>query len=278
MSAQKKVLISDGSFGVGYAFDDEAKLAGFDVYHCTNDGTDILGLIAEHSPDIVICETMMTGIDAIELIERVNTAARLKKPYFLVTTASKNAVIERQILRFSNAYLVLIPFDVKALISIMTRVQSISDNEYSYQYNEVPREVVVTDIIHQVGIPAHIKGYHYLRYAIILSLDDVDMLDSITKKLYPSIAAHFNTTSSRVERAIRHAIEIAWDRGDIDVLNNLFGYTINIAKGKPTNSEFIALITDNLRLRFKFINSGIEMSERAVQKPGTPVAALESAI
>jgi two-component system response regulator (stage 0 sporulation protein A) len=151
----------------------------------------------------------------------------------------------------------------------MTRVQSISDSEYNYQYNEVPREVVVTDSIHQVGIPAHIKGYHYLRYAIILSLDDVEMLDSITKKLYPSIASHFNTTSSRVERAIRHAIEIAWDRGDIDVLNNLFGYTINIAKGKPTNSEFIALITDNLRLRFKFINNAAEI---------TSVGSLEGAL
>jgi two-component system response regulator (stage 0 sporulation protein A) len=255
MPALKKVLISEGCFDGGYTFDDDAKAAGFEVYRCKNDGTEILSLVSEVGPDIVICETMLTGFDAIELIERVNNSSRLKKPYFLVTTASKNAVIERQILRFANAYLVLVPFDTKALISIMTRVQSISDTDYSYQYNEVPREVVVTDIIHQVGIPAHIKGYHYLRYAIILSLDDVDMLDSITKKLYPSIAEHFNTTSSRVERAIRHAIEIAWDRGDIDVLNNLFGYTINIAKGKPTNSEFIALITDNLRLRFKFINS-----------------------
>jgi two-component system response regulator (stage 0 sporulation protein A) len=260
MSAIKKVLVSKGCFDGGSSFDDEAKSAGFEVVHCGNDGPEIVRFVTETSPDIVICETMLTGFDAIELIDRVNNTANVKKPYFLVTTASKNAVIERQIMRFANAYLVLIPFDVKALISIMGRVHSISDSEYNYQYNEVPREVVVTDIIHQVGIPAHIKGYHYLRYAIILSLDDVDMLDSITKKLYPSIASHFSTTSSRVERAIRHAIEIAWDRGDIDVLNNLFGYTINIAKGKPTNSEFIALITDNLRLRFKFINSGSDTS------------------
>jgi two-component system response regulator (stage 0 sporulation protein A) len=185
----------------------------------------------------------------------------MRKPYFLVTTGQKNAGVERQIMQFPNAYLVLIPFDIKALISIMTRVQSISENEYTYHYNEVPREVVITDVIHQVGIPAHIKGYHYLRYAIILSLDDVEMLDSITKKLYPSIAKQFNTTPSRVERAIRHAIEIAWDRGDIDILNNLFGYTINITKGKPTNSEFIALITDNLRLRFKFIGNSSKESQ-----------------
>jgi two-component system response regulator (stage 0 sporulation protein A) len=270
MSAIKKVLVSKGYIdGASSTFDEEAKAVGFDVYYCNNDGAEVMKYIADKAPDIVICETMLTGFDAIEVIERVNNDSRVKKPYFLVTTASKNAVIERQIMRFANAYLVLIPFDVKALISIMTRVQSISDSEYNYQYNEVPREVVVTDIIHQVGIPAHIKGYHYLRYAIILSLDDVEMLDSITKKLYPSIASHFNTTSSRVERAIRHAIEIAWDRGDIDVLNNLFGYTINIAKGKPTNSEFIALITDNLRLRFKFINNTAEI---------TTVGSLEGAL
>jgi two-component system response regulator (stage 0 sporulation protein A) len=254
MTATKKVLISEGAFDGGLSFTDEAGKSGFEIYHCKNDGVEILRNITDLSPDIVICEAMLTTYDAIELISKVN-AGKAKKPYFLVTTASKNALIERQIMQFSNAYLVLIPFDTKALLAVMTRVQSISESEYSYQYNEVPREVVVTDIIHQVGIPAHIKGYHYLRYAIMLSLDDVDMLDSITKKLYPAIAEHFNTTSSRVERAIRHAIEIAWDRGDIDVLNNLFGYTINITKGKPTNSEFIALITDNLRLRFKFIST-----------------------
>jgi len=112
-------------------------------------------------------------------------------------------------------------------------------------------KVVVTEIIHQIGIPAHIKGYHYLREAILLSLDDEEMLESVTKLLYPTVAKNFNTTASRVERAIRHAIETAWDRGDLDTIQNLFGYTVSVGKGKPTNSEFIALITDNLRLKYQ---------------------------
>ena len=112
-------------------------------------------------------------------------------------------------------------------------------------------EIVVTDIIHQLGVPAHIKGYHYLRTAILYSIEDKNLLDSVTKLLYPTVASIYDTTSSRVERAIRHAIEIAWDRGNVDTLNSFFGYTVDTSKGKPTNSEFIALITDKLRLRYK---------------------------
>ena len=107
----------------------------------------------------------------------------------------------------------------------------------------------MTEIIHQLGVPAHVKGYHYLRTAILSSLDNPELLDSVTKLLYPTVAQVYSTTSSRVERAIRHAIEIAWDRGDLDVLNSYFGYTVNTCKGKPTNSEFIALVTDKLRLQ-----------------------------
>jgi len=116
-------------------------------------------------------------------------------------------------------------------------------------------ESQVTKIIHQIGVPAHIKGYHYLREAIMLSIYDSEMLESVTKVLYPTVAKKFDTTSSRVERAIRHAIEIAWDRGDLDTLNSYFGYTVNTGKGKPTNSEFVALITDRLRLEYKNVVS-----------------------
>ena len=111
--------------------------------------------------------------------------------------------------------------------------------------------MMVTDIIHQIGVPAHIKGYHYLREAIILAIENPDIINSITKQLYPTVAKKFSTTSSRVERAIRHGIEVAWDRGDVDVLNSYFGYTIHVGRGKPTNSEFIAMIADKLRLRMK---------------------------
>ena len=117
--------------------------------------------------------------------------------------------------------------------------------------DETELECAVTEIIHQVGIPAHIKGYHYIRTAIMLSVNNDEMINCITKLLYPTVAKKYQTTSSRVERAIRHAIEIAWDRGDIEVLTRIFSYTVHTAKGKPTNSEFIALIADHLRLRFK---------------------------
>lgn len=117
--------------------------------------------------------------------------------------------------------------------------------------NAQDMEVVVTEVIHQLGVPAHIKGYHYLREAILASLEQKELLESVTKMLYPTVAKKFDTTSSRVERAIRHAIEIAWDRGNLDTLNSFFGYTVNTCKGKPTNSEFIALITDKLRLQYK---------------------------
>ena len=112
-------------------------------------------------------------------------------------------------------------------------------------------EIVISDIMHQIGVPAHIKGYQYLRYSIMLSIENPDMMGSVTKVLYPTVAKHFQTTPSRVERAIRHAIEVAWDRGDVDVLSSYFGYTIQSSRGKPTNSEFIAMIADKLRLNLK---------------------------
>ena len=117
--------------------------------------------------------------------------------------------------------------------------------------NSFNLEIVVTDMIHRIGVPAHIKGYHYLREAIMLCVDDKEMLESVTKLLYPAVAKKFATTPSRVERAIRHAIEIAWDRGDVDVLNSFFGYTVNTGKGKPTNSEFIALLADKISLKYR---------------------------
>ena len=154
------------------------------------------------------------------------------------------------------AYFMLKPFDVKILgerIKAMLNIDTdISAETVHPRMKPTPAnlEIIVTDIIHQIGVPAHIKGYHYLREAIICSVNDKEMLESVTKLLYPAVAKKFATTPSRVERAIRHAIEIAWDRGDIDTLNSFFGYTINTGKGKPTNSEFIALITDKIRLKF----------------------------
>ncbi len=167
---------------------------------------------------------------------------------------------------FYNAYFMLKPFDAESFLGVVGRISSTSVDSLAAPSADSGSqiEIVVTDVLHQMGIPAHIKGYHYLREAIILSLADEEMLESITKLLYPTIAERFDTTASRVERAIRHAIETAWDRGDIDVLNGMFGYTVSVGKGKPTNSEFIALITDNLRLRFRLTGKRKE-KEKAVK-------------
>jgi two-component system response regulator (stage 0 sporulation protein A) len=153
------------------------------------------------------------------------------------------------------SYFMIRPFDVKMLgerIKALLDIDSdIGGNMAVHRGAHPNLEIIVTDIIHQIGVPAHIKGYHYLREAIILSVGEKEMLESVTKLLYPAVAKKFSTTPSRVERAIRHAIEIAWDRGDLDILNGFFGYTVNTGKGKPTNSEFIALITDKICLKYK---------------------------
>lgn len=144
------------------------------------------------------------------------------------------------------------PFELEDLVD---RVIALSDfhapAETSAKPNSTDLEVMITEVIHQIGVPAHIKGYHYLRESIRLSIEDPEMINSVTKLLYPTVAKTYNTTSSRVERAIRHAIEVAWDRGDVDTLNAYFGYTIHNSRGKPTNSEFIAMIADKLRLKLK---------------------------
>ena len=151
------------------------------------------------------------------------------------------------------SYFVIKPYDIStlldSLLTIMNKRQSSGDIRKLNSNAGI--EVKVTDILHQIGVPAHIKGYHYLRDSIIMSVEHPEIINAVTKQLYPSVAKKYDTTSSRVERAIRHAIEVAWDRGDVDVLNSYFGYTIHISRGKPTNSEFIAMIADKLRLQLK---------------------------
>ncbi len=243
-----KVLIGDDSveFGINCA----SVLRSMGMYAVTRpkDGGVLFDTIKNDSPDVVVVDAILPHMDAIELIKKVQALGG-KKPEFIVTSSYDNPFIERQVMQGGAAYFMLKPFDVNALGDrINALVQGISP-ENSEDGKDM--EVVVTEIIHQLGVPAHIKGYHYLREAILSSLEDKELLESVTKMLYPTVAKKFDTTSSRVERAIRHAIEIAWDRGNLDTLNSFFGYTVNTCKGKPTNSEFIALITDKLRLQNK---------------------------
>lgn len=247
MDEKIKVIIGDESKEFGCMLANSLRSRGFFAVTRENDGLKLLDNIRSEEPDVVIVDSVIPGIDAAELIKRCDSFVR--KPFFIVTSAYRNIIAERQIMSAENAYFMLKPFDCDMLVNVI-------NNAARAEIQSDPRlaedmRVIVTDIIHQIGIPAHIKGYHYLREAILLCLDDEDMLESVTKLLYPTVAKRFNTTASRVERAIRHAIETAWDRGDLDTIQNLFGYTVNVYKGKPTNSEFIALITDNLRLKYR---------------------------
>lgn len=246
MNDKIKVLIGDDT--VDYGITTASSLRSYGLYAITRrkDGNVLLNTILDENPDVVVIDSVMPHMDAIELIKCTKAKAEVF-PAFIVTSTYANPFVEHQIMELGAAYFMLKPFDVSILADRILTLTA--PHTHTNQGQDL--EIVVTDMIHQLGVPAHIKGYHYLRTSIILSIENPDLLDSVTKLLYPTVAQKFNTTSSRVERAIRHAIEIAWDRGDLDILNSFFGYTVNTCKGKPTNSEFIALLTDKLRLQQK---------------------------
>lgn len=248
VTEKAKVMIGDDSIEFGIACASKLRKMGLFAVTRPKDGTKIFEEIRKETPDVVVIDAVLPNMDAIEIIKKVSTL-RIKKPEFVVVSAYDNSFLQSEVIASGAAYFMLKPIDFDVLAD---RVYSLAQKEkLSEEKTMQDVEIVVTDVIHQLGVPAHIKGYHYLRAAIIASLEDRELLESITKALYPTVAEKYNTTSSRVERAIRHAIEIAWDRGDIETLNSYFGYTVNTGKGKPTNSEFIALITDKLRLQFK---------------------------
>lgn len=256
-----KILIADNSADFSKRVASEFGAKDFIVNECESDGSAVIEAIRTSKPDIVICEGLMPSADAQEVIHRIN-GSTLKRPFFIVTLPYRNAYAESVIMSYPNAYVFIKPFEINNLISFAEHI--VPNDAMNFEFNDndgndsehdsAHIEVVVTDVIHTLGIPAHIKGYNYLREAIMLSLADPEMLESVTKLLYPAIAEMYDTSPSRVERAIRHAIETSWDRGDIDVLVKMFGNTVSSGRDKPTNSEFIALITDNLRLRFRISN------------------------
>ena len=244
-----KVLIGDDSVEYGIACASTLRGQGMYVMTRPKDGTALLETIKSDAPDVVVMGANLPHMDAIELMKMVQASGG-KRHQFIVTSAYDNPFIEKQVMQGGAAYFMLKPFEISALgerITSLTQGGMTGRNAPGTEN----MEIVVTDVIHQLGVPAHIKGYHYLREAILSSIEDPELLESVTKLLYPTVAKRFDTTSSRVERAIRHAIEIAWDRGNLDTLNAFFGYTVNTCKGKPTNSEFIVLITDKLRLQHR---------------------------
>ncbi|PKM95876.1 MAG: sporulation transcription factor Spo0A [Firmicutes bacterium HGW-Firmicutes-1] len=236
-----------------------------DVIDVVHNGEDAIEQIRVKKPDVVLLDVVMPLIDGLGVLERINEEDLDKKPIFIMLSAVGQEKVTKSALSLGAEYYMMKPFNydslakrirqLKGRIEFVKReknnsfIKENTINKYGYQSRVLESEV--TNIIHEIGVPAHIKGYQYLRDAIIMVINDIEILNSITKSLYPAIAEKYDTTPSRVERAIRHAIEVAWSRGKMETLDNLFGYTISHGKGKPTNSEFVALIADKLRLELR---------------------------
>ena len=228
---------------------------GFEVNLISKDGAQLLNLLEKEKADVVVMDAFMVNLDALAVLKKIKNDSRFNDMLVMVVSGVSNQRFEQEILENGADYYFLKPFDTSMMaerIIQMTGWGKDNSNKTGISSQlDSDLQVIVSDIMHQIGVPAHIKGYQYLREAIILSIDDSEMMNSVTKLLYPTVAKRFSTTPSRVERAIRHAIEVAWDRGDVDVLNSYFGYTIQSTRGKPTNSEFIAMISDKLKLSMK---------------------------
>ncbi len=268
MTTKSKILIGDDTLDSGISWAAAFKERGYFAITRAKKGRMIFDNALNEKPNAIIIDAKTTEIDAGSLIRSIRNTPDYS-PVIIVTANYDSPKVEREVMEAGADYFMVKPFDTELLISKVNELvnEKLEEDQIRKDAETPDIELIVTDIIHQIGIPAHIKGYHYLRTAIIKCVTDPDMINSVTKQLYPSVANDYNTTPSRVERAIRHAIEIAWDRGDVDTLDSYFGYTIHTARGKPTNSEFIALIADKLRLRFKSMY-GIMLNGEIIENLG----------
>ena len=247
-----------------------------EVIAVARDGKQAVEMILNTQPDIALLDVIMPHVDGIGVLEKINEANMRKRPICIMLSAVGQDKITQRALELGAEYYTIKPIDIEMLLGRIKDIRSykpsdfkntmvnsnmnVTTREARAQYIEISPEkkkdeenleALVTNVIHEVGVPAHIKGYQYLREAIMMVVNNIDIINQITKQLYPDIARKFKTTPSRVERAIRHAIEVAWTRGQTETVDSIFGYTISAAKGKPTNSEFIAMIADKLRLELK---------------------------
>lgn len=219
------------------------------------DGKECLEMLQKKEPDVLLLDIIMPHIDGLAVVETIKSTQN-PTPNIIMLTAFGQEEVMKKAVAYGVAYFMLKPFDFEQLVNKIIEISDTKHNVKSIhrpyfepvEKKKVNIETSITNIMHDIGVPAHIKGYLYIREAITMVYNDIDLLGAITKILYPDIAKKFNTTASRVERAIRHAIEVAWNRGNIDSITDLFGYTVNMAKAKPTNSEFIAMVADKLRL------------------------------
>ena len=270
MNEKIRILVSDDNQDfvatlVNYLSKDES----LEVIGVARDGQDAYDQIVEKKPDIALLDIIMPHVDGLGVLEKLNSSNLDNKPICIILSAVGQDKITQRAIELGAQYYVVKPFDIELLIKRIKELKNyqstpVKNNfigkEIKTQYIELSPEkqkdeknleALVTNVIHEVGVPAHIKGYQYLREAIMMVVNDIEIINQITKQLYPDIAKTFGTTPSRVERAIRHAIEVAWSRGQLDAVDGIFGYTVSASKGKPTNSEFIAMIADKLRLELK---------------------------
>ena len=258
MEYTTKILIADENAAQRQSLCNELIRAGYRNIEEASNGEEALIKIGRTHPDVVIIDVWLSKLDGIGVLRNCRSLSFSpdKKPAFIVVSMVSNQNVFIEAANAGAELCLLKPYNIESLCEhINSLVRNREHSGVAVDKNEESRtpdiETQVTKIIHQIGVPAHIKGYQYLRTAILLTINDSDIINSVTKILYPSVAKKYQTTTSRVERAIRHAIEVAWDRGDVDTLNSYFGYTIQNNRGKPTNSEFIAMIADNLRLKYK---------------------------
>ena len=270
MNEKIKVLVSDDNQDfaktlVNYLSKDE----DLEVVGMARDGQEAYDKILQTKPDVALLDIIMPHVDGLGVLEKLNSADVEKKPMCIILSAVGQDKITQRAIELGAQYYIVKPFDISILIKRIKELKyyqplqnksSIIGREIKSQYIDISPankrseeniEALVTNVIHEIGVPAHIKGYQYLREAIIMVVSNIDMINQITKQLYPEIAEKYHTTPSRVERAIRHAIEVAWGRGQQQAVERIFGYTVSASKGKPTNSEFIAMIADKLRLELK---------------------------
>ncbi|MFA5634316.1 MAG: sporulation transcription factor Spo0A [Anaerovoracaceae bacterium] len=235
-----------------------------DVIFKAYDGMQTVDAVLKDKPDVLILDMIMPYLDGLGVLERLNAVEMDPMPKIIMLSAVGQETITQKAINLGAEYYIVKPFDLSILAKRIQQLSGFAETSSSTTKSNLVKSVLleeegkknnleidITNIIHEVGVPAHIKGYQYLRDAITMVVDDMDLLGAVTKELYPAIAKRNNTTPSRVERAIRHAIEVAWNRGRIETINSLFGYTVHNDKGKPTNSEFIAIIADKLRLERK---------------------------
>ena len=270
MKDKIRVLIADDNMEFAMTLNGYLeKEEDMEVVGMAKDGNEAVEMILGLRPDVVLLDVIMPHLDGLGVLESLNSSNLEKLPLCIMLSAVGQDKITQKAINLGAEYYVVKPFDISLLMKRIKDFKfyqpgSVKGNfaarEIKQQYIEIAPEskkdqesleALVTNVIHEVGVPAHIKGYQYLREAIMMVVKDIDIINQITKQLYPKIANKYNTTPSRVERAIRHAIEVAWGRGQQETVENIFGYTVSAAKGKPTNSEFIAMIADKLRLELK---------------------------